>query len=161
MQIWFLRWRHCQDLQRLVLSVSEILIFLNYFLFVIHCFWEIHPSHIFYWIFNDILSTPFYLLIFYSLFHVSSYLFSHIEMLLIFLIRYSAECNCDLLGSRHTDDICDHLSGQCPCLPNVEGRQCDRCATNHWKIASGEGCEHCDCDPVGSLSEQCNQVTIR
>ena len=31
-----------------------------------------------------------------------------------------------------------------------------RCKENHWKIASGEGCEACDCDPVGSTSESCN-----
>ena len=31
-----------------------------------------------------------------------------------------------------------------------------RCIANHWKIASGKGCEHCECDPVGSTSEQCN-----
>ena len=31
-----------------------------------------------------------------------------------------------------------------------------RCKENHWKIASGEGCEACDCDPVGSTSEACN-----
>ena len=32
-----------------------------------------------------------------------------------------------------------------------------RCKENHWKIASGEGCEHCNCDPVGSESESCNE----
>ena len=30
-----------------------------------------------------------------------------------------------------------------------------RCAENHWKIASGEGCEACDCDPVGSTNTSC------
>jgi coxsackievirus/adenovirus receptor len=42
-------------------------------------------------------------------------------------------------------------------LPNVEGLSCDRCAVDHWKIASGEGCEACSCDSVGSLSTQCNE----
>ena len=32
-----------------------------------------------------------------------------------------------------------------------------RCIKDHWKIASGEGCEACDCDPVGSLNSTCNE----
>ena len=49
---------------------------------------------------------------------------------------------------------CDRKTGQCLCLPNVKGRQCDACEANHWKIASGKGCERCDCDPMGSLQMQ-------
>lgn len=55
---------------------------------------------------------------------------------------------------------CDKFTGQCPCLPNVIGSRCDECAKNHWKIASGEGCEHCNCDEIGALNEQCNPVRI-
>lgn len=69
---------------------------------------------------------------------------------------YNTECVCDFLGSKST--VCNHTTGQCPCLPNVIGLSCDECKPNHWKIASGNGCEPCNCDPVGSLSEQCNQV---
>ena len=32
-----------------------------------------------------------------------------------------------------------------------------RCEANHWGIARGVGCDPCDCDPVGSLSETCNE----
>ncbi|KAF2347395.1 Laminin EGF domain, partial [Trinorchestia longiramus] len=71
------------------------------------------------------------------------------------LARNCTKCRCDLLGSR--DEECDHITGQCPCHPNVMGQDCSRCARNHWKIASGEGCEKCDCDPVGSQSDQCNE----
>lgn len=63
---------------------------------------------------------------------------------------------CDFLGSQTT--VCNHTTGQCPCLPNVVGLSCDACKPYHWKIASGNGCEPCNCDSVGSLSEQCNQV---
>ena len=31
------------------------------------------------------------------------------------------------------------------------------CEANHWGLARGTGCDACDCDPVGSLSETCNE----
>lgn len=67
-----------------------------------------------------------------------------------------AECVCDILGTDKSKGDCDKNTGQCPCLPNVIGFSCDQCVANHWKIASGEGCEPCDCDPVGSLDVECN-----
>lgn len=79
----------------------------------------------------------------------------HTYIYLISIILF-AECVCDLLGS--TSKVCNHTTGQCSCHPNVIGLSCDKCELNHWKIASGNGCEACNCDPVGSLSEQCNQV---
>ena len=51
---------------------------------------------------------------------------------------------------------CDRVTGRCNCLPNVQGEHCEECIENHWKIASGEGCEPCDCDPIGSLGPSCN-----
>lgn len=68
-------------------------------------------------------------------------------------------CECDVLGTNGTIKHCDRYNGQCPCLPNVDGTRCDECAKNHWKIASGEGCEACNCDEVGARSEQCNAVS--
>ncbi|XP_039299299.1 laminin subunit beta-1 isoform X2 [Nilaparvata lugens] len=67
------------------------------------------------------------------------------------------ECVCDILGTDAKLGFCDRVTGQCPCLPNVIGQKCDQCKPNHWKIASGTGCEPCDCDPTGSDEEQCNQ----
>ncbi|XP_058131119.1 laminin subunit beta-3 isoform X2 [Dasypus novemcinctus] len=67
-------------------------------------------------------------------------------------------CDCNILGSRR-DMPCDEESGRCLCLPNVEGPKCDQCAPNHWKLASGRGCEPCACDPQRSLGPQCNQFT--
>lgn len=69
------------------------------------------------------------------------------------------QCECDFLGTNNTLAHCDRYTGQCPCLPNVQGLRCDQCAVNHWKIASGEGCEACNCDPIGALQEQCNSYT--
>uniref|UniRef100_A0A8C5L6X3 Laminin subunit beta-3 n=1 Tax=Jaculus jaculus TaxID=51337 RepID=A0A8C5L6X3_JACJA len=67
-------------------------------------------------------------------------------------------CDCSILGSRR-DTPCDQESGRCLCLPNVVGPKCDQCAPNYWKLASGQGCEPCACDPRNSLSPQCNQFT--
>ncbi|XP_055091128.1 laminin subunit beta-3 isoform X1 [Symphalangus syndactylus] len=67
-------------------------------------------------------------------------------------------CDCNILGSRR-DMPCDEESGRCLCLPNVVGPKCDQCAPYHWKLASGQGCEPCACDPHNSLSPQCNQFT--
>ncbi|XP_075385959.1 laminin subunit beta-3 [Tenrec ecaudatus] len=67
-------------------------------------------------------------------------------------------CDCNLLGCSR-DMPCDEETGRCLCLPNVVGPKCDQCAPNHWKLASGRGCEACACDPHNSLSLQCNQFT--
>ncbi|XP_035719159.1 laminin subunit beta-1-like isoform X1 [Vespa mandarinia] len=66
------------------------------------------------------------------------------------------ECNCDFLGSDRSIGPCDHRTGQCPCLPHVIGQRCDNCEENHWRIASGQGCDPCECDAVGSVSDKCN-----
>nr|XP_018916395.1 PREDICTED: laminin subunit beta-1 [Bemisia tabaci] len=66
------------------------------------------------------------------------------------------ECVCEVLGTDQSGGPCNGVTGQCPCLPNVVGLTCDQCEINHWKIASGFGCEPCACDPVGSTEDQCN-----
>lgn len=71
--------------------------------------------------------------------------------------RMCEECTCHILGTNSSAGPCDPNSGQCICLPNVSGLKCDECIENHWKIASGEGCEPCGCDFQGSLSPQCNK----
>ena len=68
-----------------------------------------------------------------------------------------AQCVCNELGANSTEgSVCHHLSGQCPCLPNVVGKECNECAPNHWNMASGQGCEACECDLSGSYSLKCN-----
>ncbi|XP_057323287.1 laminin subunit beta-1 isoform X1 [Microplitis mediator] len=66
------------------------------------------------------------------------------------------DCMCDVLGTDHAAGPCDHRTGQCPCLPHVIGKLCDSCEENHWRIASGQGCDACECDAVGSVSDKCN-----
>ncbi|XP_071040425.1 laminin subunit beta-1 isoform X2 [Parasteatoda tepidariorum] len=67
------------------------------------------------------------------------------------------KCVCNSLGTADVNGICDKRSGQCPCLPNVVGISCDRCAPNHWNISSRTGCKACDCDPIGSYASECNE----
>ncbi|KFD63486.1 hypothetical protein M514_06434 [Trichuris suis] len=67
------------------------------------------------------------------------------------------KCVCNILGTDITAGPCDRISGQCPCLPNVVGLECDSCVANHWKIASGAGCEPCHCDPTGVQSDPDNE----
>ncbi|KAJ2950704.1 hypothetical protein O0L34_g8964 [Tuta absoluta] len=66
------------------------------------------------------------------------------------------KCNCSVLGTNFTQGHCDGITGQCFCFPNVIGVNCDQCAENHWRIARGTGCDPCGCDPIGSVSPQCN-----
>lgn len=69
------------------------------------------------------------------------------------------DCGCSILGTDPNGGYCNPETGQCPCLPNVEGLDCSVCAPNYWKIASGMGCEPCNCDQLGSYSSQCNEFT--
>ncbi|NXW12281.1 LAMB4 protein, partial [Circaetus pectoralis] len=54
--------------------------------------------------------------------------------------------------------LCDPATGACPCLPNVVGMTCNQCASGYWDLASGKGCQICDCDPKNSQSNLCNQA---
>ncbi|XP_010226574.1 PREDICTED: laminin subunit beta-4 [Tinamus guttatus] len=75
-------------------------------------------------------------------------------------------CTCNLAGvsaavcpAGSEACVCDPATGACPCLPNVVGIACDRCAPGYWHVASGKGCQLCDCSPKNSQSHQCNQFT--
>lgn len=52
--------------------------------------------------------------------------------------------------------VCNPVSGQCPCLKNIIGLQCDQCQPGFYKISSGKGCQSCGCDKNGSLEGSCN-----
>ena len=69
------------------------------------------------------------------------------------------ECVCNING---TDpgfrDTCNYETGQCKCLPNVIGTQCDKCADGFWNLGSGVGCEKCDCCGEGSTQATCKEV---
>nr|XP_034195684.1 laminin subunit alpha-1 isoform X1 [Osmia lignaria] len=63
-------------------------------------------------------------------------------------------CECDPLGSSSVE--CDQRSGQCPCMPLFEGRDCSSCIEGYGNVTAG--CRECDCD-VGALDEVCDPVT--
>ena len=54
-------------------------------------------------------------------------------------------CSCYPPGTLSAGVLsCDPVSGSCPCLPHVLGRQCDKCDAGYWNIDSGTG-KSCDC----------------
>ena len=55
--------------------------------------------------------------------------------------------------------MCNHITGECECKPNVVGSQCDSCRENHYQPDPNEGCWPCDCNPGGSTSPQCDMMT--
>lgn len=66
-------------------------------------------------------------------------------------------CVCNSLGSEPNNTKCHPQTGQCPCLPHVEGLDCARCKPGYYNLTSGKGCDSCGCDAMGSISTSCNQ----
>ncbi|KAK2821103.1 hypothetical protein Q7C36_020446 [Tachysurus vachellii] len=66
-----------------------------------------------------------------------------------------SKCSCSALGSLHS--VCDAVTGQCVCRPNVVGRSCDRCAEGFWNLSSG--CRACACDRTNAVGSSCDQLT--
>ena len=54
---------------------------------------------------------------------------------------------------------CNSFTGKCQCKQNVVGHDCDKCKDGYWNLDSGNGCEACDCDPIGSLNSTCDVAT--
>ncbi|XP_065165794.1 agrin-like isoform X2 [Atheta coriaria] len=72
-------------------------------------------------------------------------------------------CGCNKLGAY--SESCDATTMTCSCRPGVGGEKCDRCEPGYWglpKISSGhQGCIPCGCSPIGSVREDCEQMTGR
>lgn len=68
------------------------------------------------------------------------------------------QCVCNVLGTDGSRGACDSVTGQCPCLKNVDGLACDKCGPGYYNLASGAGCIECNCDKEGSLEGSCNQI---
>ncbi|XP_020796887.2 laminin subunit gamma-1 [Boleophthalmus pectinirostris] len=68
-------------------------------------------------------------------------------------------CACFPLGTVDQQTSCSQVTGQCQCLPNVAGRDCSACEPGFYNLHSGEGCERCNCNPIGSTNGQCDVVS--
>ncbi|XP_019331197.1 laminin subunit gamma-3 [Alligator mississippiensis] len=70
-----------------------------------------------------------------------------------------ASCRCDPGGSAQGLETCDPITGQCPCLQHVTGRDCSRCQHGYYDLQPGAGCKSCKCNLVGSQESQCHLLT--
>lgn len=66
-------------------------------------------------------------------------------------------CNCDLTGAVNPM-TCDSYGGQCVCKPGVMGRRCNECKPGFFNFTQN-GCQACNCDPVGSEDSACDRFT--
>ncbi|XP_033914651.3 laminin subunit alpha-1-like [Acipenser ruthenus] len=64
------------------------------------------------------------------------------------------DCGCHVNSSYSS--VCDLESGKCKCRPNVTGEKCDQCMPGHFGLSSGLGCQTCNCNLAGSLSDTCD-----
>ncbi|KAJ8934790.1 hypothetical protein NQ318_023168, partial [Aromia moschata] len=61
----------------------------------------------------------------------------------------------DILGA----PTCDQITGSCHCKSHVTGKNCDKCENGYYNLHSGEGCQTCNCDPIGALNQTCDIYT--
>lgn len=68
-----------------------------------------------------------------------------------------SKCSCSPDGS--LSNICDPITGQCPCRSHFHGVNCEVCSKGYWKPSLSGRCQPCGCDPTRSYSDTCDQVT--
>lgn len=64
------------------------------------------------------------------------------------------QCNCSVKGSVNPD-TCNPFTGECLCLPEYTGHQCDKCQDGYF-LNGTSGCQACRCNLNGSVSQACN-----
>ena len=68
-------------------------------------------------------------------------------------------CKCSTHGGLFYDKTsiprCSTDTGECVCKSHVEGYLCNICKDGYFNIESGNGCEPCPCNPLGSHGETC------
>lgn len=72
------------------------------------------------------------------------------------------QCSCYAPGTEQDENgisQCDQVTGLCHCKRNIIGRDCGECQPGYFNIMSGNGCENCMCDPVGSYNSTCDRFT--
>lgn len=85
--------------------------------------------------------------------NVRSYYHTPMKDNVLFLC-FPAVCACDTVGS--ISSVCDELTSQCDCQPNVQGLDCDICNLGFFNLTS-TGCSDCDCSQF-SFSDQCSET---
>lgn len=71
-------------------------------------------------------------------------------------------CACDIGGTIGATQVCaPNVTGQCPCKLHVQGRQCDVCKDDYFRLFANntDGCTFCDCDPGGAVSSVCDKLS--
>ncbi|RZC40648.1 laminin subunit gamma-1, partial [Asbolus verrucosus] len=71
-------------------------------------------------------------------------------------------CECYSVGTESSEGgslACDRITGSCHCKPHVVGRNCDHCEDGFYNLGSGEGCQSCHCNPIGSHNQTCDVYT--
>ncbi|XP_025905366.1 laminin subunit gamma-3 [Nothoprocta perdicaria] len=68
-------------------------------------------------------------------------------------------CACSPQGSVPGLGGCDAVTGQCPCLPHVAGRDCGHCQPGYHGLQPAVGCRSCECHPTGSRHSECHVLT--
>ncbi|XP_046546813.1 LOW QUALITY PROTEIN: laminin subunit gamma-1-like [Haliotis rubra] len=71
-------------------------------------------------------------------------------------------CDCNNLSNRcHFDQelyLRTGHGGHCDdCRDNTDGPHCERCLVNHYRRQPENRCIDCQCNPIGSESQQCNK----
>lgn len=67
-------------------------------------------------------------------------------------------CGCRVQMTVNGSNVCNKLTGQCPCLRGFAGRICNTCANGFYSNQSVNPaeCKECSCDPSGSQNSSCN-----
>uniref|UniRef100_A0AAY5E8Z7 Uncharacterized protein n=1 Tax=Electrophorus electricus TaxID=8005 RepID=A0AAY5E8Z7_ELEEL len=65
-------------------------------------------------------------------------------------------CSCSPYGTVDRQTTCMQVTGQCQCLPHVIDRDCSACEPGFYNLRSSQGCERCNCNPIGSTNGQCD-----
>ena len=62
-------------------------------------------------------------------------------------------CNCDKAGTVNGSLLCDKSTGRCLCKLGVTGLRCNQCEPHRYHLTIGnfQGCQMCECDPLGTL----------
>ena len=65
----------------------------------------------------------------------------------------SLGCSLSVYLQGSNRDVCNEMSGQCPCFNNYGGRQCDTCTPGYYSYPD---CKMCSCNSFGSVGLSCD-----